>query len=457
VIALAVVLVGAVAAAVVVARSGGDDADPDEALQRAAAAMEEAGSYRMNVASVDSSATGEEGGAGSSSEYRTVTDAEVSGDQWRATTDSGDYADEMVALTDTIYSRSADSADALADEPWIVEPGDVTDQLTDLADGDPQAAFLMVTGLDFDGDGQIDDDFEGDDEYLQESLIPALGVYYLFGLGEPAGLDGTGPITVPLPNGFVDAFGSFEDAEVVSDDGDTLTIRATRHVPDSIADGLDVDLPPGVFEITLGPDDLPTRLTLTVDGSRAHHSEDVTFSDWGADIAIGVPEGEVDETPWVDEEAIAAAREVVTPLAPTAVPDGLVLSYIDGYTADELDEPCPQLNLSYAPPLDDEAATDAFETSPDYLDIYLLPADCAQQSDGTPFEPGEFGDVPSRESTYGYLEVLVGDTVVQIDSSYEDELPALVASIAPFDLDAALVTTNAIGEQEWSEGLNFDL
>jgi hypothetical protein len=454
-IAVGVVLIAAVAAAVVVARSGGSDVDPDEALQKAAAAMEDAGSYRMHEVSVDSSASGEAGGAGSSSEYRTVTDAEVSGDQWRATTDSGDYADEMVGLTDSFYSRSADTADLLAEEPWIVLPADVTDQLTDLAEADPQSAFLMLTGLDFDGDGQIDDDFEDDDEFLQESLIPGLAAYYLFGGGEPAGLAGPGP--VPLPSGFVDAFGSFEDAEVVSDDGDTLTIRATRHMPDDVAADLDIDVPPGVFEITLGPDDLPTRLTVTVDGSRAHHSEEITFSDWGADITIGVPEGDVDETPWVDEEAIAAIREVVTPLAPTVVPDGLVLSYIDAYEADESEESCPELDLGYAPPLEDEAATDEFETSPDYLEIYLLPADCAQQSDDTPFQPGEFGDVPSRESEFGYVELLVGDTVVQIDTTYEDELAAMVASIAPFDLDAALVATNAIGEQTMSEGLDFEL
>jgi hypothetical protein len=449
VIALGVVLVGAVVAAVVVARSGDSEPDPDEALGKAAAAMADARSFRLKAVSVDSSATGEAGGAGSSTEFRMVTDAEVSGDEGRATTDSGDFVDETVWLTDSLYSRSADSAEALADEQWIVFPADVTGQVTDLAEGDPQAAFLMATGLDFDGDGEIDEDFGGDDDFLQASLIPALANYYLFGLGEPAGLGGPAPM--PLPSGFVDAFGSFEDAEAVSDDGDTLTIRATRHVPDAVADGLDLDLPPGVFEITLGADDLPIKLTLTVDGSNAHHTEDVTFSDWGAEITIGVPEGEVDETPWVDEEAIAAVRDLVTPMAPTVLPDGLVLSYIEGYEADELDAPCPELDLGYAPPLEDEAATEEFSTSPDYLDIYLVPADCAQQNDDTPFEPGAFGDVPSRESEYGYVEVLVGDTVVQFDTTYEDDIAAMVGSMAPIDLDAALVTTNAIGEQQMSE------
>ena len=449
-IALGVVLVGTMAAAVVVARSGGGEPDPDEALGRAAAAMESAESFRLRATSVDTSTTGEEGGAGSSTEYRTVTEAVISGDEWRATTDSGDYADETVGLADSLYSRSADSVDGLADEQWALLPANGVDEVTALAEDDPQAAFLMVTGLDFDGDGEIDVEFDDDEAFLEEALIPGLADYYLFGLGEPSGL--MGPAPVPLPSGFVDAFGSFEDAEVVADDGETLTIRATRHVPAEIADGIDLDLPPGVFEITLGADDLPTKLTLTVDGTSAHRSEEVTFSDWGAEITIGVPEGEVDETPWVDEEAVAAAAAVVTPMAPTVVPDGLVISYIEGYTAEELDESCPQLNIGYWPPIEDTAAAEAFTNSPDYLDIYLLPADCAQASDPTPFEAGEFGDVPSRESELALVEVLIGDTVVQFDTTYQDELPAMVASIAPFDLDAALATISTIGEQQMSEG-----
>ena len=330
----------------------------------------------------------------------------------------------------------------------MVYPGNV-DDFVDAAGDDPKAAFLMMAGLDFDGDGEVDPDLGADDE-IESFLMPSLATYYLYGLGEPVG----GAAPVPLPNGFVDTFGSFQDAEVVSDDGDTLVISATRHVPADLAEGIDVEFPAGVFEITLGADDLPTTLTLTVDGRSAHHREDVTFTDWGADITIGVPEGDVDHTPWVDEEAVTAARGTVTPLAPTAVPDGLVLSGIDGITPDEESEPCTQLYLTYAPPLEDQAATDAFMESPDYLDIYLLPADCATEFDSTPFEAGEFGDLPSRVGDeFGYVEVMVGDTVVQFDTTYENDLPAMVASIAPFDLDAELARTGEIAKQQFEEGL----
>lgn len=445
-IAVGIVLVGAVAAAVVVARSGSSEPDPDEALQQAAAAMDSAGSFRLHTVSEDTSRVGDEGGAGSTSSYRTVIDAEVSGDEWRATTDSGDFADESVGLADSIYERSADSLDALAAEQWTVVPADALAEAQAAVGDDPQAAFLTMLGLDYDGDGEVDPDV-AQDEYLEEMLVPGLAGYYLFGMGEPSAV--AGPGAVPLPSGFVDTFGAFQDAEVVSDDGGALTIRATRQVPAEIADGIDVALPAGVFEITLGADHLPTKLTLTVDGVLAHHTEDVTFSDWGADITIGVPEGDVDETPWVDEDALAAARDTVMPLAPTVVPDGLVLSNIDGVTADEAFEGCPELSLTYAPPVEDAAASDAFMTSPDYLAITLLPADCARDYDPAPFVAGEFGDLPSRLNGDGFVEVLVGDTVVQVDTTYTDGLSAMVVSLTPFDLDAELGRTNAIGQQLW--------
>jgi hypothetical protein len=446
-ITLAVVVVLAVAAAVVATRSSAPEPDADEALDRAAAAMESAGSFRMHQVSEERTQTGDEGGAGSSNEYRTVTDAEVSGDDLHVRSDSGDYIDETVIVDGTLYDRYVDGADELDGEQWEAYTADFLDDTT--AAADEAGGFLEMTGLDFDGDGEIDDDY-GTPEDIENTVVSALGDYYLYGLGP---VDGGGGLPVPLPTGFVDAFGSFEDAEVVAHDGDTLVLSATRRPPAELAEAADFDVPSGVFEITLGADDLPTKLTMTVDGRTAHEREDVTFTDWDADIAIDVPQGDIDRTPWVDEEAVAAARARVTPLAPTDVPDGLVLSALDGMTSEDMEdegsEPCAQLYLSYAPPLDDEAATEAFATSPDYLDIYLLPADCATGFDPSPFEPGEFGDVPTRTSNdFEYVEVLVGDTVVQFDTSYDgDELAAMVASLAPFDLDAELARTGEIAQQ----------
>jgi hypothetical protein len=442
-----VLVVGAVAAAVVVTRSSAPEPDADEALDRAAAAMESAGSFRTRQVSEERMRTGDEGGAGTSTEFRVVTDAEVSGDEWHTTTDSGDLRDESVMVDGSLYMRFSDGAGELADAPWEAYPADSFEDTT--IDPDDVGGFLEMIGLDADGDGEIDDEIEdefGGPDEIENMVVSSLGFYYLYG-SEPVG--GSSPVS--LPTGFVDSFGGFEDAEVVSDDGDTLVLSATRQPPAGLAAAVGFDVPAGVFEITLGADDLPTKLTMTVDGRNSHQREDVTFTDWGADITIDVPSGEIDHTPWVDEEAVEAARATLTPLAPTVVPDGLVLSGIDGIPVEDVEdegtEPCPQLWLDYAPPLEDEAATEAFATSLDYLSIYLLPADCAREFDPTPFEPGEFGDVPSRTGTeLGFVEVLVGDTVVQFDTTYEDDLPAMVASLAPFDLDAELARTSEIAQ-----------
>jgi hypothetical protein len=444
-----VVVVGAVA--LVVGRDGGEPS-ATEALERAQAAIAEVDTFRMHTTSEDRSVTGDPDGAGSSTVFRTVSDTDVAGDDVHAVFDSGDWADETVSVAEGVYLRSAASTAELAGEPWELLSPDTFDTALP-AGADLHDELLLFLGLDFDGDGEIDPDVL-EDEYLEGMVVPGLAAYYLFGLGA-AGVASPAGAPVALPAGLVETFGSFEDAEVVSDGDGELVIAATRSVPPDVAEGIDVELPPGRFEITLGADDLPTRLELSVDGTDAHYTETVEFSDWGADIAIGVPEGEIDETPWLDEEALAEVRGTVQALAPTAVPDGLELGAIDALSAEDAeefgDEPCAQLMLSYMPPITDEVATEEWMSSPDYLDVYLLPQTCALDYDDTPFEPGEFGDLPSRETDV-YVEVLVGETVVQFDTTYTDDLPAMVASIQPFDLDAELARLAPLAEQTWNAG-----
>jgi hypothetical protein len=450
-VAVAAAVVVAAGAIAVVATRGGDEPSADEALERAQAALEDVDSFRMHSVSEDRSTTGEEGGAGSSTIYRTITDTDVAEEASHTTYDDGEWADEVVMLADGTYMRSADSVEALPTEPWELYPNDASAAVP--VGDDPRAQFLSFVGLDYDGDGEVDPDVVVD-EYTESMVVPGLAAYYLFGSGAP--VDAAGGLAAgDLPAGLAETFGSFEDAEVVADDGEALVIAATRTVPPELAEGVDIELPPGRFEITLGADDLPTRLALTVDGTNAHYVETVDFTDWGADIAIGVPEGEVDETPWLDEEALAEVRGTVEALAPTVVPDGLVLSSIDALPADEAEEfgnePCGQLMLSYMPPTTDAEELDDWFMAGDYLDVYLLPQSCALAFDDTPFEPGEFG-LPSREVDY-FVEVLVGETVVQFDTTYLDDVPTMVTSIQPFDLDAEVARVGALAE----EGLYSEL
>ena len=442
-------VVAVVAVALVATRSDPDDRSAAERLEQAGEAMAEADSFRLESMSEDRSGSGDSGGAGSSEIYRTVTEAEVSGDEWHVTYDEGDWADESVGVAEGVYTRSATGLDGLAAEAWAVLPSELFGDVAVPTDDGLAAEFLLLAGLDLDGDGEVDPDVV-DDELTESTVVPALAGLYLFGMGAPAPGDGS---VLPLPTGLISSFGGFEDAEVASDAGGVVTIRAVRRAPTELTSSVGFDLPDGVFEITIGPDDLPTALTLTVEGDSARYTEQVTFSDWGAAIAIDPPEGEIDETPWLDEEALAEVRGTVAPLAPTLLPDGLGLVGIDAYPAEEAEafgtEPCAQLHLIFEPPLADAAAANEWYSSPDYLDVYLLPAACALDYDDTPFTPGAYGDRPSRDS-FGLIEILVGDTVVQFDTTYTADLPTMVASIQPFDLDAEVARTSALAEQTWA-------
>lgn len=454
--AAALVAVGAaVAGAVAIVRSGPGEPDPAEALERARAAMSGAGSFQLRSTGEDRSAAGEADGPGTEILYRTVTDTEVAGDDWRAVADSGDWASEVVGVDGVIYERTAGDAAALADEPWIEVPLGRPGTRDLSAEARLADVLAMLDGLDADGDGdgRIDPDV-GDDLDLADSfVVRALAAYYLWGGVEAPGLPDASGVAVTLPTGLVDAFGRFGDAELVARDDDAMTIRATRRAPTEVAGAVDLVLPEGRVEVDLGRDHLPTTLRLTVDGESASYTETITFSDWGAGIAIGAPD-DIDETPWIDEEALAEVQGTVTALAPTELPGDLRLVDIAALPAEvaaDWGEPCDQLELWYEPPLTTQAEVDAWYAGPDHLAVYLLPVGCALVADPTPFASGPYGDVPTREA-YGVVEVRIDDTVVQIDTTYTHDLPAMVASIAPFDLDAELARVAVLAKEAWLGG-----
>ena len=46
--------------------------------------------------------------------------------------------------------------------------------------------------------------------------------------------------------------------------------------------------------------------------------------------------------------------------------------------------------------------------------------------------------MPTRTNEFGAVEVLAGETVVQLDTTFTSDQAAMVASIQPVDLDAVL-------------------
>ncbi|HET6954813.1 MAG TPA: hypothetical protein VFI47_30910 [Acidimicrobiales bacterium] len=468
---LAAGVVLAVVGGVVATRSGGGGADPDRALADAREALEAADSYRLTATLEDRSVSGEAGGAGTDMTTRRVVEAEVSDGDWRMRADSGDWVDEAVGVDGQVYSRSADDQEGLAGEPWVRFPAPPQDLATDEDSivemlvwmAAPAEAANEVEELAVDAGGyfEVDDPpvsnaplSAEDATVAEELLVPLLGELYLGGFGGPAGSEGEAAALVP--GGFAATLGALDDAEVVAEDAAGLTLRATRSLPPEAADRVGMPLPPGEIEVVLDADGRPATLRVTVEGTTASHHSEVRFSDWDAGIAVGVPDGEIDETPWIDEEGLAAARAGLTPLAPTVLPEGWALVDIQPYAAEVIDgedpvgtEACPQIDLVYGPGSDPES----WETwEDDYLDLYLMSATCAREADPTPFAPGAYGDLPTREAEYGLVQVLVGDTVVEVDTTLGDDVvTAALTSLAPLDLDAEIARVAAEAEGMWAE------
>jgi hypothetical protein len=409
------VVVALLTAALLVAGTGDDGPTAQEAVSRAQDAILDAGTFRLHSEATDRTTQGEAGSGGSDVSFRVVTEAEVAGADWRATADEGDLLDEAVALDRTVYIRSEEDEAALAEAAWTVVPS------APMRDADI-GEFLFF-------------DLGGSDED-EEYIVSTLGHLYLGDFSESADLINATPIV--LPTGLVEAFGEMEDVEIVSRRAGETRLRGVRTVPDEIADAVDAPLPDGVFEIILDAHYRPKAVRLTVEGESTTHVDEISFTGWGDEITVGMPEGEIDETPWIDEDGLTEALPSVgTAIAPTEVPDELVLNDLYPIPEDEAIEGCVEIGMSYSPPLDDVDAQEEWADSPDFLDIYLLPLDCALDYDDTPFAAGEFGPAPVREVN-DLLEVQVGTTVVQFDTTYEDDLPAMVASLQPFDLDAEI-------------------
>jgi hypothetical protein len=249
------------------------------------------------------------------------------------------------------------------------------------------------------------------------------------------------------PDGLLDVIRRAESPERLESTGG-VTLRVALPAPEETQQHFDEPLPVPVVEVDL-QGEIPTAIRLVVEDGPDRLRIDVKLSNWNAPVDVTPPdESDIDPTPWIDEEAVAAVAATLTPVWPTVVPDGLELSYLDAVPVEDTIEGCAQLNVGYAPPFDPTVDAEAIAGADDYLDLYLMPASCALAYNDTPFTPGRYGETLSRASEGGW-DVLFGDTVVQIDSSLgEAELASVVASLAPFDLNAEIAALNARMEAE---------
>ena len=112
----------------------------------------------------------------------------------------------------------------------------------------------------------------------------------------------------------------------------------------------------------------------TSGGGGAIVTTTLSYSNWNEPQQIAAPPREqIDPTPSVDEEAIAAFKDA--PLfMPRGIPDGWTFSAARVFDADETTEGCREAMLGYENPNDPNAG---------YLEIYQFPVSCERPMTGS--------------------------------------------------------------------------
>jgi hypothetical protein len=442
---VACLLVVAGAIAVVAKRNPGAE-DGTARLAAAQAAVAAATSYRYEIRDTSTVQTGDPDGAGSEVTNRSVSTGTVAAaDRWRVVEDSADafFGDagepfEIVRLGDRVYSKGgfSDVPDGVEAPAWMESPA-----------GEPLTMDDYLEMYEFMTDDTVAEDVgldafevESDAAYdAQWRLDVLLGAYLLPIEVDPANLgrlieDATDPVVEErLPDGGV-------------------RLRAVLAPIPGLEEIDGEAIEPVDLVLDLDKDDAPVAARFSVATDGASSIVEVSYSDWGADLVVDAPDpADVDQTPWVTEEALAAVDQDLL-VAPTELPGSLALTGADVL---EYDDDCWELDLSYSDPsesdipfdLSDEEYSEAMADIP-YLWVSVLSRACSEAMDESPFD-AQVGGFPSRGDD-GYVEVLVGDAVVTIDSDLDEaEVDALVASLRP---TTAQALADAIPEwaRQWS-------
>jgi hypothetical protein len=153
------------------------------------------------------------------------------------------------------------------------------------------------------------------------------------------------------------------------------------------------------------------------------------YSNWNEPQQIAAPPREqIDPTPSVDEEAIAAFKDA--PLyMPRGIPDGWAFSAARVFDADETTEGCREAMLGYENPNDPNAG---------YLEIYQFPLSCERPMTGSgvvAFSPGGHAGTAQTGDEGSFAQIHVGKTVVQAETDLSlEDLGAVLETLVPLNL-----------------------
>jgi hypothetical protein len=415
--ALATFVIGAVA--VVVHQP---PVDASAALHAAQEFVGDTSSYRFEVHTTLRTSEGDPDGAGSDSTTRSVTKGVVAdADHWQVV-DQPSFDDvhvEVRRVGDHLYVATTGDPDQ-AGPPWE----DST--VADLPSTDDLARALA-------SEYEHAEDEASDEDDPSWRLQVVMASYLVPASEDPQAIERV-----------VRAATDPAVEEHLADGG--IRLRAQVEPLPEIAAVAKHPIPPLAVTLDLDDQDRPTAARFDVSVKGASESVAVAYSDWGGHLTVAAPaDDQVDHTPWIHEEAIAALDRSLL-VAPTRLPADLELVSADVY--DDWSEDgagCPSLDLTYDTKADhdelaaiDPEAGDAYDeaiAAQPALDVTLSPEGCGYAEQGFD-EP--FAGYPSDGLDHGVIDVAVGGIVVAISSDKIDRsvLEDLVRSLAPTTVDA---------------------
>lgn len=402
-----------------------------EALDRAAAFVAEATSYRYEGTITTRPGAAEAEGPGTTTIARTnATGAAVLPDRWRQFDDDGYTVTDRVWIGEQAYVRSAQSRELLAGELWAAR------DLTSSAAGPPA--------------GVIEDD-------VVAFLATSMTILPVTALGEVVEYLRDAAIVDRLPGRVALRARVDVVRPVIPSDAD-VTVAERDAYYSSLPWRANIEL-----EMTTAG--VPVRLSMSALRAGEMVESEHRFTEWNEPVNIEAPETEsVEPTPWIDEEELAKARQIVAAFAPTSPPAGMQLAAIAGRVddlsgGDDGGRSCPQISIDYAELSErDGIPVFIFDDFGAYFHVILTSRTCADEYDDRAFAPGPFGDISVRDNgSYGGWELLFGDTVAQIITTLDDdELAPVLTAMAPFDIDAALPSASSVMAKTWDRyGMTF--
>jgi hypothetical protein len=213
------------------------------------------------------------------------------------------------------------------------------------------------------------------------------------------------------------------------EDGDGNRVISAGVPPRLINDlGPDVTLIDVDLEATLGDDGAPRHVELVVSATDTVVEASYDIVRIGGAVEVAPPSAaELDATPWVNEQDLAAF-EGPPPLGLSRIPEGwdMAGAYV---TPDPTGGPCPSATVDYTN-LDDPIGQ--------FLWIDVMDAGCMTPPEGDAIDvPGYSGAVADEPDGTRWGVVSSADTVVMFSTDLSvADLRIVLANLGPLDLDA---------------------